>query len=289
MLKGLITALVTPFCKNTEIDYPSLANLVKFQLDNGVSGLVVLGSTGEANSLSIAEKISLIEFVINKVEGKVKIIVGIPNNNLEDAKIFIDKFQMMVGIDYFMVATPSYIKPTQTGLYQYFSQLAICSKIPLILYNVPSRTCCDLLDDTVISLANDYVNIVGLKDATGNLARLCYLNKHRKQNFSLLSGDDETAMAFVLSGGDGIISVTSNIVPLIMSNMINAALNIEKDSAININNELIDIYRAMFVESNPIPIKWALSYKNIIETSELRLPLTNLNELHQNRLKALLK
>lgn len=288
MLKGLITALVTPFHQNM-IDYDSLAKLVQFQLDNGVFALVVLGSTGEANSLTIVEKVALVEFVISKVASRAKIIVGVPNNNYKDTENFIDNFNGIPGIDYFMLATPSYIKPTQVGLYQYFSCLATLSKLPVILYNVPGRTCCDLLDDTVISLANDYEKIVGLKDATGNLARLCYLNKHRPRNFSLLSGDDETSMAFVLSGGDGVISVTSNIVPLAMTNMINAALNFEKEKAISINNELIDIYKAMFVESNPIPVKWALAYKDIIETSELRFPLTNLSDVYHNQFKLLLK
>lgn len=288
MLKGLITALVTPFYKSM-IDYDSLAKLIQFQLDNGVSALVVLGSTGEANSLDIAEKIALVEFVISQVSCKVKIIVGTPNHNFRETENFINIFNNISGIDYFMVSTPSYIKPTQTGLYEYFSQLSIYSNLPLILYNVPGRTCCDLLDDTVISLANNCQNIVGLKDATGNLARLCYLNKHRPKGFSLLSGDDETAMSFVLSGGDGVISVTSNVVPLAMSNMINHALKSDQERAIYINNELIDLYKAMFVESNPIPVKWLLANKKMIETSELRFPLTSLSDVYHNRLQALLK
>jgi 4-hydroxy-tetrahydrodipicolinate synthase len=288
MLQGLITAIPTPFNKYG-IDYTSVSKLVQFQLDNGVDGLVILGSTGEGSALCIAEKIALVEDIIAHVASRVKIIIGVPNYNFEDTCTFIEIFNRITGVDYFMISPPAYVKPTQEGLYQYFEQISMMSCKPIILYNVPSRSACDLLDDTVISLAKKFNNIVGLKDATGNIARLCYLNKYKPNGFSLLSGDDETAMSFILSGGNGVISVTSNIKPLEMSKMIKSALNMDNKIAIEYNNQLIAIYRAMFLETNPMAVKWALCYKQIIENCYLRLPLVSLDDKYHEQLKLVLQ
>ena len=178
-LNGIITALVTPMLADGKIDYTSLDKLIEYQIGSNITGLVVLGTTAEATSLSLIEKITLLEYIINKNNARTLIIVGVYSDNLDNTLIFIDKINHIAGIDYIMIAPPSYIKPTQDGLYQYFMQLANHSNYPVILYNVPSRTGCDLTNQTILSLARDNHNIIGVKDATGNIVRATELIKHK--------------------------------------------------------------------------------------------------------------
>ncbi|MFN8770281.1 MAG: 4-hydroxy-tetrahydrodipicolinate synthase [Neisseriaceae bacterium] len=278
MLSGTITALVTPMKEDGSVDYESLESLVEFQIVNGVSGLVVLGSTGESLTLLMEEKFKIIDCVLNKNANRVKIIVGINLTNTSEAIICAKKINEISNVDYIMLLTPYYVKPTQDGLYNHFAEIAKISNKPIILYNVPSRTSCDLHDKTTLRLANDFKNIVGLKDATGDIARLCYLVKHKPQEFMLFSGDDATSLAFMLCGGDGVISVVSNLVPREMSRMCHFAISGDKLLAIEANNEIIQLYEDMFIETNPIPIKWSLYHKGLIKTPCLRSPLTTLSE-----------
>ncbi|MCE2706083.1 MAG: 4-hydroxy-tetrahydrodipicolinate synthase [Proteobacteria bacterium] len=286
MLSGAITAIVTPMNDNGDIDFQSLNNLVEFQINNGISGLVVLGSTGEAFTLLTNEKLKLLQYVIGKSGGRVKIIAGVSSASTAEAVDFINKLNKVVGIDYIMAITPYYMKPTQEGMYQHFSQISKVSKYPVLLYNVPGRTSSDLQNDTILRLAHDFKNIVGIKDATGNVERLSYLLKYKPQDFMLLSGDDATSLAYMMCGGDGVISVVSNLVPAQMSKMCKHAISGEKALAIAANNEILELHSAMFIEANPIPLKWALYHSQIIVSPYVRLPLTVLSDAFQVKIKS---
>lgn len=278
MISGAITAIVTPMDNNGKIDYPAFVNLIEFQIKNDILGIVVCGSTGEAATLSVEEKIELVKYAININQNRIKIIMGVSYADTYLACEFIKMLNDIAGIDYILTVTPYYVKPTQEGLYQHFAEIARVSNKPIILYNVPSRTGCNLQDNTTVRLAKDFSNIIGLKDATGDISRVGYLVKNKPEKFALYSGDDVTALAFILSGGDGVISVVSNVVPNLFSQMCTLALTGNKKEAIEQNNKLFELHNALFIESNPIPVKWALFNLNIINSSKLRLPLTTLTE-----------
>lgn len=290
MIDGLITAIVTPMDIQGNIDYTGFSNLLRYQLNNNVDGFVVLGSTGEAATLKLHEKMELINAAILSKK-KIKnctVIVGVSQNSTDEAVLWVQELNKIEGIDSILALTPAYVKPTQNGLYAHFAKIAEASLKPIILYNVPGRTGCDLLDVTALKLANAFPNIVGLKDSTGNLARLGYLVKNKPANFKLYSGDDATTLAFVLSGGNGAISVTGNVAPKTMTKMVHAALLGHKDEAIKLNNLLLDLHTNLFVESNPIPVKWALNQLGVINSHALRLPLQELNHNYHEIVKAAL-
>ena len=284
MLQGVITALATPMLANGEIDFISLTGLVQFQINNGVSGLVIAGTTGESATLSHLEKEAVILHVIGVVAKRVKIIVGISEIATRDALATINKLNQIGGIDYILVLTPAYIKPTQEGLYQHFLALSQASIKPIILYNVPGRTSCNLADDTVLRLASATNNIIGLKDATGDIVRCSYLIKNKPKDFALYSGDDATSLAFNLCGGNGVISVVSNLLPKQISQMIHYAIEGNCSTAIDLNKKLSELTSLLFIEANPIPIKWALYHNKIITCPNVRLPLTTLSQPLQVRL-----
>ena len=278
MLQGMFTALITPMLDNGEVDFASLGALVEKQINAGINGLVVIGSTGESASLTHIEKVAIIKYVIEANQLRVKIIVGVSQISITDASEWIHELNNIEGIDLLMLLAPAYVKPTQDGLYQYFSLLAQKSNYPVILYNVPSRTACNINDDTILRLANDIPNIIGLKDATGDIARCCYLVKHKPKHFAIYSGDDATCLAFILCGGNGAISVVSNIAPKIMSEMCHAALLGDKTESIRLNNQVMELHHLLFIEANPIPVKWLLYNNGLINSPMLRLPLTVLHE-----------
>ena len=289
MLKGCITALVTPMDRNGQIDYSSLTKLVEFQIENKVSGLVVMGTTGESTALTSEEKIAVIKHVININQGRVKIIIGVSAVSTQSG---IDCFKLLEGIsgiNYLMCVTPYYVKPTQEGLYLHFAALAKATDLPIILYNVPGRTATDLSDATTLRLAVDFPNIVGLKDATGNIKRCGYLVRNRPAGFFLLSGDDGTLLQFLLTGGDGVISVASNNCPAEMSALCESALAGDFKKAQQISQKLDHLCDVLFCEANPIPVKWALFYQQIISSPQLRLPLTELTPQNQLKVKAALE
>ena len=285
MLRGAITAIVTPMTNSYEIDFEALNRLIEYQIAGGVSALVIIGSTGEGLSLDTEEKLSIVRYSIKTIAKRVKVIVGVGFPCTNSATKFIEFTNNIPGIDYLLVSTPAYVKPTQEGMYQHVATIAKLSISPIILYNVPGRTSSNIQDTTILRLANDFSNIVGLKDATGDIARCCYLVKHKPKEFSLLTGDDATAMAFMLCGGEGVISVVSNIVPKLFSKLCNLALSARNSEAIKINNQVLELCDLMFIESNPIPIKWALFEEGVINTPALRLPLTTLSKESQDKVR----
>ncbi len=285
--QGVYTALITTFHEDGTIDFLSLERILNYQIANKVTGVVILGSTGESMLLNTEEKIAIINHVIKINNSRIAIIVGVSGSH--DTNNWVSQLNNIVGIDAILVAPFAYIKPTQEGLYQYFATIAKITSLPIILYNVPSRTVCDISDTTILKLSNNFDNIIGLKDASGLIQRCNYLFVYKKSGFLLFSGDDATAVSFVLSGGDGVISVTSNLYPLLVSDMINEAIIGNKNSALSYNKQLVELYHYLFIESNPIPVKWMAYQLDLIATPTLKMPLTPLSERHYDNIIPILK
>ena len=289
-LKGSIAALVTPMDSDGEINWEGLEELIQWHIRSNTSGLVIVGTTGESATLDVAEHVQLIERAVDISEGKIKIIAGTGANSTKEA-IYLTNSAKSAGADASLLVTPYYNKPTQEGLYQHYMMIADEVDLPQILYNVPSRTGCDLLNETVLRLV-DHENIVGLKDATGDLARLKdIINKltpKQEGAFSLFSGDDPTATEFIINGGVGTISVTANIVPKIIAEICDYALSGEVEVAIELDKRLIKLNEILFAESNPIPTKWMLNRIGRISDG-IRLPLTPLNTKFHKQAEQILK
>ena len=277
-LKGSITALVTPMKSDGEINWEGLQDLIEWHISASTSGLVVVGTTGESATLDVSEHVQLIERSVDISNGRIKVIAGTGANSTKEA-IYLTTSAKSAGADAALLVTPYYNKPTQEGLYLHYQLIADEVDLPQILYNVPSRTGCDLLNETVLRLV-DHQNIVGLKDATGDLARLedfmTNLDSQQKDSFALYSGDDPTATEFMINGGTGTISVTSNIVPKIISNICDYALSGEAKAARELDATLVRLNKILFIESNPIPVKWMLNRIGRI-TDGIRLPLSHLD------------
>jgi len=289
-LKGSIAALVTPMDSDGEINWEGLEELIQWHIRSNTSGLVIVGTTGESATLDVAEHVQLIERAVDISEGKIKIIAGTGANSTKEA-IYLTNSAKSAGADASLLVTPYYNKPTQEGLYQHYMLIADEVDLPQILYNVPSRTGCDLLNETVLRLV-DHENIVGLKDATGDLARLKdIINKltpKQEGAFSLFSGDDPTATEFIINGGVGTISVTANIVPKIIAEICDYALSGKVEAAIELDKRLIKLNEILFAESNPIPTKWMLNRIGRISDG-IRLPLTPLNPKFHKQAEQILK
>ena len=277
-LKGSITALVTPMESDGEINWEGLQDLIEWHISSSTSGLVVVGTTGESATLDVSEHVQLIERSVDISNGRIKVIAGTGANSTKEA-IYLTTSAKSAGADAALLVTPYYNKPTQEGLYLHYQLIADEVDLPQILYNVPSRTGCDLLNETVLRLV-DHQNIVGLKDATGDLGRLedfmTNLDSKQKDNFALYSGDDPTATEFMINGGTGTISVTSNIVPKTISNICDYALSGEAKAARELDATLVRLNQILFIESNPIPVKWMLNRIGRI-TDGIRLPLSHLD------------
>jgi|AntRauTorckE6833_2_1112554.scaffolds.fasta_scaffold10292_3 4-hydroxy-tetrahydrodipicolinate synthase len=279
MIKGSMVALVTPMTLTGEVDWEALDRLIDFHLDNATDGIVAAGTTGEPSTLSFAEHFDVIRRVVERVEGRIPVIAGTGANATAEA-IELTRYASKVGADYCLSATPYYNKPTQEGLYQHYKAIAEASELPIILYNVPGRTAVDMHNETVLRLA-EVDKIVALKDATGDLERAKFLvDSFRGTDFKLFSGDDATACDFILMGGQGDISVTANVAPRQMHDMCAAALAGDESLAHQINTRLLPLHTGLFVESNPIPAKWALYEMGLIERG-IRLPLTPLSEKYR--------
>ena len=276
-LKGSITALVTPMESDGEINWEGLQDLIEWHISASTSGLVVVGTTGESATLDVSEHVQLIERSVDISNGRIKVIAGTGANSTKEA-IYLTTSAKSAGADAALLVTPYYNKPTQEGLYLHYQLIADEVDLPQILYNVPSRTGCDLLNETVLRLV-DHQNIVGLKDATGDLGRLedfmTNLDSEQKDNFALYSGDDPTATEFMINGGTGTISVTSNIVPKTISNICDYALSGEAKPARELDATLVRLNQILFIESNPIPVKWMLNRIGRISDG-IRLPLSHL-------------
>ena len=289
-LKGSIAALVTPMESDGEINWGGLKDLIEWHVSSNTSGLVIVGTTGESATLDVAEHVQLIERSVDIAEGRIKIIAGTGANSSKEA-IYLTNSAKSAGADAALLVTPYYNKPTQEGLYQHYMLIANEVDLPQILYNVPSRTGCDLLTETVMRLV-PHENIVGLKDATGDLTRLeetlSKLKVLEENNFMLYSGDDPSATQFMLNGGSGTISVTANVVPSLIAEICTQALSGENKKAIELNLEIEKLNQILFVESNPIPVKWMLNRIGRIPGG-LRLPLVELDNNFHEQAELILK
>jgi 4-hydroxy-tetrahydrodipicolinate synthase len=288
MLSGSLVAIVTPMQPGGALDLAALARLIDFHVENGTAGIVIVGTTGESPTVDVDEHCRLIQAAIDHAAGRIPVVAGTGGNSTAEA-IALTRFAKSAGASACLSVVPYYNKPTQEGLYRHFSTIAEAIDLPLILYNVPSRTVADLSNDTIVRLAG-IPRIVGLKDATSDLPRVVDLRNRLPagREFALYSGNDDTALAFVLLGGDGVISVTANVAPKLVSQLCAAALAGDVAKARRINARLANLNARLFVEANPIPVKWALSEMRMIH-NELRLPLTPLAARHHEAVRAALR
>ncbi len=277
MIQGSIVALVTPMFEDGSVDEASLRQLIDFHIESGTDALVAVGTTGESATLDEEEHCQLIRRCVELTAGRVPVIAGTGANSTREA-IDLTRCALAAGADACLLVTPYYNKPTQQGLYLHHRAIAEAVPIPQILYNVPGRTACDMKPATVARLA-DIDNIVGIKEATGDLERARELLEMCSDRFALYSGDDATAMELMLMGGKGNISVTANVAPAEMHELCAAAMRGDRETAAAINQRLETLHRVLFVESNPIPVKWALHEMGLIPPG-IRLPLTPLDKAH---------
>jgi len=287
MVSGSLVAIVTPMQPGGALDLPALARLVDFHFANGTSAIVVVGTTGESPTVDVEEHCQLIQATIEHAAGRLPVIAGTGGNSTAEA-IELTKFAKRAGAAACLSVVPYYNKPTQEGMYRHFRTIAETVDLPLLLYNVPSRTVADLSNDTVLRLA-EIPGIAGMKDATSDLPRLVDLRNrlpaHRE--FALYSGNDDTALPFMLLGGDGVVSVTANVAPKAVSEVCAAALAGDVVKARKANARLATLHARLFVEANPIPVKWALAEMGLIH-NELRLPLTPLSPRFHDAVRAAL-
>jgi 4-hydroxy-tetrahydrodipicolinate synthase len=286
-LSGSMVALVTPMTNSGEVDYTDLDNLIDFHLANNTDGIVVLGTTGESVTLTDNEKEKIVCRVVDKIGGNIPVIVGTGHNS---TAVTIRQTQKAKewGADAALIVTPYYNKPTQEGLLAHYKAITNAVDIPIVLYNVPGRTACDMLPETTAKLALE-PNIIGIKEASNEPSRITSLVNVCPKEFSLLSGDDETILHFLSSGGHGIISVTANIVPSKMSAICAAVKNNNLALAEKTNSSLLDLHSKLFIRSNPIPVKWALYYAGLISSDNCRLPLLPLETQYHAELTSALE
>ena len=288
MVSGSLVAIVTPMQQGGALDLPALARLIDFQIENGTAGIVVVGTTGESPTVSVEEHCRLIQAAIDDAAGRVPVIAGTGGNSTAEA-LELTRFAKRAGASACLSVVPYYNKPTQEGMYRHFRTIAESVDLPVLLYNVPSRTVADLATDTVLRLA-EIPGIAGMKDATSDLPRLVDLRNRLPagRKFALYSGNDDTALAFMLLGGHGVISVSANVAPRAVAEMCAAALDNDVVTARDINARLANLNARLFVEANPIPVKWALAEMGMIH-NELRLPLTPLSPRFQEAIRAELR
>jgi 4-hydroxy-tetrahydrodipicolinate synthase len=275
MIQGSLVALVSPMLDDGSVDTKSLAQLVEFHIENGTDGIVAVGTTGESATLDEQEHCDVVRQVVEMVAGRIPVIAGTGSNSTREA-INLTRCAKQAGADACLLVTPYYNKPTQEGLYQHHKAVAEAVDIPQILYNVPGRTAVDMQTETVVRLSS-ISNIVGIKEATGDIDRAKAILQQCGKDFALYSGDDATGMECMLAGGHGVISVTSNVAPRAMHDMCDAAMAGDRGKASAINDKLMGLHNKLFVEANPIPVKWALFEMGLIPKG-IRLPLTFLSE-----------
>lgn len=287
LFSGSIVAIVTPMDSSGEIDFVRLKSLVEHHITAGTDAIVSVGTTGEAATLSIDENVKTILKTVEFADGRIPVIAGAGANATSEA-IVMTKLLNDSGVAGCLSVVPYYNKPTQEGMYQHFKAIAECTDLPQILYNVPSRTGSDLLPETVARLAK-INNIVAIKEATGDLSRVAKIKELAGEDFIFLSGDDATGLESIKLGGQGVISVTNNVAAADMAKMCHLALNGQFEEAEQINQRLMALHKNLFVESNPIPVKWAAYRLGLIDTPTLRLPLTTLSEHLQPKVEDALK
>lgn len=285
MFRGSMVALVTPM-RDDAIDIPRLRDLVEFHIEMGTHGLVAAGTTGESGTLSHDEKILVIKTVIEQTKERIPVIAGTAMNATKEC-ITLTQQAMELGAHAALIMTPAYIKPTQEGLYQHYSAIARAVPMPIILYNVPGRTMCDLLPETVARLAK-ISNIIGIKEATGQMTRLQQILRLSENSIDVYSGDDLTAAQWMLAGAKGVISVTANAAAKLMAKLCDLAMDNDHAACLRLQEQLMPLHELMFVESNPIPVKWAMHKMGLMQ-SDIRLPLTPLTAMRQSELEHVLK
>lgn len=275
MIQGSIVALVTPMNEVGDVDMASLNRLVHFHIGQGTDALVAVGTTGESATLDEDEHCDVIKAIVDFSEGRIPVIAGTGSNSTKEA-INLTRRAKDLGVDACLIVTPYYNKPTQEGLFLHYQAINDAVDIPQILYNVPGRTACDMLPETVGRLAQ-LKNIVGIKEATGDLSRLAAIRKLTGDGFAIYSGDDATSREFCLQGGNGSVTVTGNVAPKLVHEMIGAAIAGDGVTAMAIDAKLAALHKQLFVQANPIPVKWAVAEMGLIGTG-IRLPLTWLTE-----------
>ena len=285
MFKGSITALVTPF-KDGELDIFSFEKFIEFQISNGTSGLVPCGTTGESPTLDFSEHKKIIDITVSISKGRVPVIAGTGSNSTKEA-IELTRYAEKAKVDAALVVTPYYNKPTQEGLYQHYKAINDSCGIPIIIYNIPGRCVIDMSVETMSRLF-ELKNIIGVKDATGDLNRVDEQLKAMGKDFLMLTGNDENAYEFNKRGGSGCISVSSNVAPKLCSDFQNLSLSGKDNEALNLFNKLIDLHNVMFVESNPVPAKYALHMLKLM-TEEVRLPLVTAAENSKLKIRKVLE
>ncbi len=282
MFRGSMVAVVTPMQADGALDFAALASLVEFHIENGTDALIAVGTTGESATLDFEEHIAVVAKVVELVRRRIPVIAGTGANSTREA-LHLTQRAMAAGADACLLVTPYYNKPTQEGLYRHYKLIADSVPIPQILYNVPGRTACDMQPDTVERLA-DTPNIIGIKEAS-NLERIQELVRRCGDRLDVYSGDDGIAAEAILSGAKGNISVTANVAPRLMHEMCDAALAGDRARTEAINHQVAGLHKALFLESNPIPVKWAVGQLGLIPPG-IRLPLTPLSEQFQPAVRA---
>ncbi|MEJ5896180.1 4-hydroxy-tetrahydrodipicolinate synthase [Aquabacterium sp. G14] len=282
---GSIVALITPLFEDGSVDYDTLRKLIDWHIAEGTNCIGVVGTTGESPTVSVEEHCEIIRVTVEQAAGRVPIMAGAGANSTREA-IELSQFAKKVGADCTLQVVPYYNKPTQEGIYQHFKAIVEAVDIPVVLYNVPGRTVADMLPETALRLAQ-LPGVIGIKEATGNLDRAAWLIKQAPKGFSIFSGDDPTAVHLMTMGGHGNISVTANVAPRDMAELCKAAMAQDAKRAIELHMKLLPLHKQLFVEPNPIPVKWALAHMGKAGGA-LRLPLTPLSPASQELVKAAL-
>ena len=286
MLKGSLVALITPMNQDGSINYEQLRDLIDWHIENGTDGIVAVGTTGESATLPVEEHLAVIEATVKHVNKRIPVIAGTGANNTVEA-IALSKAAEQAGADYTLSVVPYYNKPSQEGIYQHFKAIAEATSIPMIIYNVPGRTVVSMSNDTILRLA-EIPNIVGVKEASGNIGNNIELISSVPEGFAVLSGDDPTGLPFMLCGGHGVVTVAANVAPKLFADMCRAALEGDIATARRLNEQLIPIYNTMFCEPSPAAPKWGLSLLGKCEP-HVRLPLVALTEAGQAKVRAALE
>ena len=286
MLKGSLVALITPMNQDGSINYEQLHDLIDWHIENGTDGIVAVGTTGESATLPVEEHLAVIEATVKHVNKRVPVIAGTGANNTVEA-IALSKAAEQAGADYTLSVVPYYNKPSQEGIYQHFKAIAEATSIPMVIYNVPGRTVVSMSNDTILRLA-EIPNIVGVKEASGNIGNNIELINSVPEGFAVLSGDDLTGLPFMLCGGHGVVTVAANVAPKLFADMCRAALEGDIATARRLNEQLIPIYNTMFCEPSPAAPKWGLSLLGKCEP-HVRLPLVALTEAGQAKVRAALE
>ena len=286
MIKGSIVAIVTPLQADGSLDLPAMSRLLEWHVEQGTDAIVAVGTTGESATLDIDEHCTVITHVVKEIAGRIPVIAGTGANSTTEA-IELTQAAKKAGADACLLVTPYYNKPTQRGLVEHYRKIAETVDVPQILYNVPGRTACDMLPET-IRILSDVPNIVGVKEATGDVARGKEVLELCGKDFAVYSGDDATSLELMLAGAVGSISVTANVVPAALHEMCSLAIAGEADAANVVNNKIASLHELLFLESNPIPVKWALKEMGMIGAA-IRLPLVEFDEKFHGKLREALQ